>query len=236
MRNTLNSNSNKNEGEIMFNDDSEYFETCKLKRNTQLMNELFIELSEFINQNYNVEMINCIYDLDGKTPRLNIVVNTTKQFLSMNDITSGFPIYNKDYQRQIAKKFTTLVKARRKKFSYSTSNLFIFFTDFENESQIKVNNEMIKHHRLELMNKYQSYQLWDIVGIFGSSTVFYFLDNDIEINKQNGISDSLKNEYFQLLKQYDEYNYFNIDNFNMYFDSKENLDKNYAGNLYYYFK
>lgn len=216
--------------------DSEYFETCELKRNAQVMNELYTGLADFIFQTYNVEMINCMYDRNGKTPRLNIVVNTTEQFLNMHEHTSGYPMYNKKYQNQIAQKFAELVKAKRRDSSYSAAKPFIFFTNFENEAQIRANREMLKNHRMDLLHKYREHQLWNIAGISGSSTVFYFLDRDIEFNEQNGVSENLSNDYYQWLKPYDEFNYFNAHNFKIYFDSKENVDKNYEGNMYYYFK
>ena len=56
----------------------------------------------------------------------------------------------------------------------------------------------------------------------------------IEQYIQNGINDILTEKYFNLLKDYDEFNYFERDSFMIYFDSKENFDKNFKSNWFYY--
>ena len=40
--------------------------------------------------------------------------------------------------------------------------------------------------------------------------------------------------YMEIIKRYDEYGYFNKD-YKIKLDSKENFDKNYNGNWYYYY-
>ncbi len=66
--------------------------------------------------------------------------------------------------------------------------------------------------------------------------VFFHEDVDIKNNAENGICEMIRNDYYTELKKHDEFNVYNPDNFIVNFDSKENLDKNYSGNLYYYFK
>ena len=41
-------------------------------------------------------------------------------------------------------------------------------------------------------------------------------------------------KYFDLLDQYNEFAYFKREHFSVYLDSKENFDKNYESNYYYY--
>jgi hypothetical protein len=45
-----------------------------------------------------------------------------------------------------------------------------------------------------------------------------------------------ENKYFEILKEYDEFNYFNIEHFSIYLDSKENFDNNYESNWFYYYE
>jgi hypothetical protein len=70
--------------------------------------------------------------------------------------------------------------------------------------------------------------------MFSSSVVFYYSDADITVNENNGISKAIMDTYYSILKKYDELNYFTRENIRLKFDSKENLDKNYQGNLFYY--
>lgn len=63
---------------------------------------------------------------------------------------------------------------------------------------------------------------------------FYYFDADIVVNENNGISKAITDTYYSILKEYDKPNYFTSENISLKFDSKENLDKNYQGNLFYY--
>jgi len=53
-------------------------------------------------------------------------------------------------------------------------------------------------------------------------------------NEANGVSPMILDDYYSLLKGYDELNYFTRQNIYIKFDSKENLEKNYQGSLFYY--
>jgi len=63
----------------------------------------------------------------------------------------------------------------------------------------------------------------------------FFLSND-DLKNSEKIKHNIKDDYFRLLKQQDEFDLFDGFNFHLEFDSKQNLDENYSGNLYYYFK
>jgi hypothetical protein len=41
---------------------------------------------------------------------------------------------------------------------------------------------------------------------------------------------------YELARQYDEFSYLTIETFPIKFDSKENLNAKYHGNMFYYFK
>ncbi len=47
--------------------------------------------------------------------------------------------------------------------------------------------------------------------------------------------EKLRIDYFNILKKYDEFDYIKMEDFSIAFDSKENLDKNYKGNWYFYY-
>ncbi|MDR2929130.1 MAG: hypothetical protein LBV41_13170, partial [Cytophagaceae bacterium] len=43
-------------------------------------------------------------------------------------------------------------------------------------------------------------------------------------------------KYREILRQHDEFGYYKRGRFNIYLDSKENFDKNYNSNWWYYYK
>ncbi len=70
--------------------------------------------------------------------------------------------------------------------------------------------------------------------MFSGLVVFYFTDNDISVSNVNGASEKITNDYYTILKKYDELNYFTRENIAIKFDSKENVDNNFGGSLFYY--
>ena len=67
-----------------------------------------------------------------------------------------------------------------------------------------------------------------------SAKVYYYKNNDIDKNHKNGISKKIKSDYYEILKKYDKLDYYTFENFEMIYDSKENLDENYNGSLCIY--
>ena len=65
--------------------------------------------------------------------------------------------------------------------------------------------------------------------------VFLFRDEQIELNRGLTIYQSMKNEYFKLVKQYLNTKLKSPDEISILFDSKENFDKKCEGNWYHYY-
>ena len=55
------------------------------------------------------------------------------------------------------------------------------------------------------------------------------------VNKSH-LKKELLDDYFILVKQYDEFNYLDKNEFDIGFDSKENFVNNYQSNWFYYHK
>ena len=66
--------------------------------------------------------------------------------------------------------------------------------------------------------------------------VFYNSEINITTNQFIGISKQIKDDFYEVLHRIDEFNLFTYENLDFRYDSKENLDNHYDGNLFYYFK
>lgn len=78
--------------------------------------------------------------------------------------------------------------------------------------------------------------LWEISRCFSSTTFFFYTDNQVKENSCNGMLEKLNEEYYKLLKVYDEFDYIKRESYSICIYSKENFDRNYASNWYYYYK
>lgn len=68
-------------------------------------------------------------------------------------------------------------------------------------------------------------------------TVFYYTEAQRKAASLNGVEKEIRADILALLKAYDPYNYFNDHSLSyVQFDSREILDANFEGNLYYYYK
>jgi hypothetical protein len=111
-------------------------------------------------------------------------------------------------------------------------NLFVIYNDFSDEARVAANWKAAEEVKTQIKSKYPV--VWNVITMFSGSVVFYYSDADIAVNENNGISQAITDIYYSILKKYDEFNYFTRENISLKFDSKENLDKNYQGNLFYY--
>jgi hypothetical protein len=219
----------------VFLDSEVYAQTCKLKRSGSTLEPAFNQLADFMKIKYQAEMLNYILEDAEHTPKLNIILNTTKQYNKMHDRKNSYS-YNQKYREAIRLHFKEIVKESGLKVSFSIDDLFICYTDFEFEAGERAVKQMLHDHHDKLAARFHSHNLWDIIGRFSSINVFYLTNADVKHNKANGNCEELKAELNRAIKDYDEFDYFSDDSLQVYFDSKQNLDHQYEGNLYYYFK
>ena len=209
-----------------------YQETRKLTLGHKKKSQILIEFSVWLKDEYDIEVLNFEFGKmirPDKNYRLCIIIATEEDQRKMFE--EPFKI-NSLYQRQIGNKFKEL----NRKYEYTDESklvdLFISFNDFSHEARTLANRAAIKKARKMIMDKYDS--VWDVHAQFERSVVFYYYDHQIKENESTGINDRITNEYYQILKVCDEFNYYQPDTFLIKFDSKENLDINYKGNLFYY--
>jgi hypothetical protein len=137
-----------------------------------------------------------------------------------------------EYQRQIASEFQKIALKYKFAGEEQLENLFVTYNDFSEEAKTDANWKAAKEVKYFLKKKYSV--VWDTLSMFSGSVVFYYCDLDIGMNENKGISKLITDEYYSILKKYDELHYFTRANISLKFDSKENLDKNYKGNFLYY--
>ena len=210
-----------------------YQETREIVIGQRAKSQLLVELSDWFMDKYSVQIINFLFDKvpgpNSKRYRLYVIIeNEADKKKLQPDIFH--PI--EKYQKQIAKKFQQLALKYKFIDKAKLKDLFVAFNDYSDEAKTMANWKAIEEAKEKIERKYSS--VWGLLAMFSSTVVFYFSDSQIQENDENGLSEKIKNDYYEILKKYDEMDYYTIENFVIKFDSKENLDKNYEGNLYYY--
>lgn len=212
--------------------DKDYKETKLIKQGKKSINSKFVELAEWINQKYNVQVINIGFEImsHNKMPRLNIIFENyddEKKFLTKK--LEFHPIK----QKAISDKCNQIL-LREQKIKFKS--LFVIFSSFK-ELAISETNEEIS--QIEIDNFIKRLSIKELKKIERSffHTVF-FLETDEQIQEftENGNKEVLRIEYVKLLKNYDEFNYLDEDKYPIHLDSIENLNKNYKGQFFLYLK
>ena len=92
-----------------------------------------------------------------------------------------------------------------------------------------------RHITQSVLSKYKKEaNIWEIHTNGFGVCVFYDTENNKLLNQQNGITEDIHRIFYSSIKGLDEFDFYKEEYIT--FDTKENLDKNYQGNLYYYFK
>ena len=65
--------------------------------------------------------------------------------------------------------------------------------------------------------------------------VFLYFDRQIDSNKALPVYETMKDEYFRLVKQYLDTKVLSPNDISILFDSKENFENKYEGNWYHYY-
>lgn len=211
--------------------DNSYKQTKLIKLGKATINEDFADLARWIDHTYGVQTMNIVYDTidDGQRPRLEIIFEFHADVIKF---TSGFS-YDPEKQKAIAKEFVSRIKSPEK---YKTENVLVIFDAFapmaivESYQRIPESQIQILRHQLNMKD------LWEISRFFSSATFFFFTDQQVEENNKNGMKEIIADKYFELLKAQDRFDYIKREQFSVSLDSKENFDKNYQSNWYYYYK
>jgi len=232
--------------------DKDYIETKLIKRGLTKLKPDFAHLAEWIENQYSIEVLNVYYDIttgphNRPFPRLNIIFENEKDELNFRNGFLGN--FDSDKQQLIAGKFEELVNkrnpanARLSNFlgrtegsTYDTKGLLVILDSFEPVARDEANESIPKAEIEELKTELHAPEIWEISRFGSRTTVFYYTDRQAESAKGSALFARLTTRYYQLLKNYDEFEYFDEDSFTLDIDSKENFEKNFESSWFYYYR
>ena len=218
-------------------DNPTYQETLDLLTGRKRLSPMYAELKDWLYREfqitaYNFEFREMTWAHAPARYRLMLLLSSKADYDSMFDDGN----YSADKQAAIAEKIYELAEKYREPNLERYTNVFVAYCDFSQEIRADYNNRAYNQLKDKLKEKYRRYSVWDFFALFSSLTVFYHTDADVRLNQERGVSKQIKDEYYETLHRLDEFRVFTYENFDITFDSKENLDQHYEGNLYYYFK
>lgn len=178
-------------------------------------------------------------------PRLEVVIERTADYQRFLTAPYNFDsrrqkviaeMFAEHFTRSAMKSLFKLPRGLPVDYDFA-QRMFVAFSDFEPVAIQDVHRSLSKKDRasfeasLGLGDKF-----WCTQSHFGAPIVFVYTEAQAAALNASELPNRWADSYFQLAKQYDEFDYLARDKFFIAVDSKENFDTNYASNWYYYFK
>lgn len=213
--------------------DEEYKATKSIVQGKAVLEPLFAVLADWVAFKWQVKVLNVIYDhteaVPPVRPRLQVIVEHSSERQKF------FAGYNFDpaKQRAISDRFAELVHERKAEH-YELEGLIVVFSAFAPLARQEADSQIADADVEALQQRIANPALWTIHRCFGRVVFFFFTDEQAQQDAQRGLRDAYADLYFEVLKKRDEFKYLRRDRFGIEFDSKENFDKNYRSNWYFY--
>ena len=231
--------------------DKEYRQTKQIMLGKETLNPEFKPLAVFIDKTFGVRTINIVYDTidKGTRPRIGIYFEHYHEKQSFNE-NNGHVNFDSKKQKLIADKFKQSINeqglnkkkglfnfwAKSEKSKYQTDKIFVYFSAFEPIARNEANQSITQDQITQLKTELNCKDLWEISKCFSGTTFFLYTDEQVKSYENSETKKNWTDKYFDILETYNEFGYFKREKFNILFDSKENFDKNYESNWYYYYK
>lgn len=213
-------------------EDEEYQETKLIKRGKLGLASPFRELANWIEATYSgVAVLNARCDrVEGSDlHRLSVIVETPAHELVFRDGAN----YRRIDQDRVTTKFRELLFAHKQK-GPAPQKVFVIFVSFEEVARIEANWKVSKGQISALKLSLGACDLWEIWPSLDEVTFFFHTDDQLAASALNGAQEACRDGYRQLIAPHDEFGYIAERPITVNFDSKENLDRNYEGNLFLY--
>jgi hypothetical protein len=220
---------------MLYLSDELYDETKKIALGKSLKSPLLIELSKWFLRTYSVKILNIKFTkLQSSSNNSNMLYVILETADDCQKMYIGTFELNEEYQKEIAVEFQRLAIKHGFATQEQLQDLFVMYNDFSQEARTEANWKAADEVQQRVKEKFPT--VWDIFTEHFGSVVFYYSDLEIAQNESSGITKLITEDYYATLKKNDELGYVTKENIWLEFDSKENLDKNYQGNLFYYAK
>ncbi len=207
-----------------------YCKAKKVKQSGKTLPSTLLSLQNWLSKRYKVGVVYIGYEKKEDRPHIDIVLETEEDYYKIyKDYFTLKPNVKRNVTRQLSKLAATSDDSDK----YQVKNLTMSFYNFSNGAMHEAVKLFYQNDKNDLLTELTPYNVWDIESATSHRMVFFYLTNE-DIQSEANIH--IKQRCYELVKQYDVFDYFTPDNFDLKFDSKQNLDENFKGNTFYYFR
>jgi hypothetical protein len=195
--------------------------TKRIKQGKAKMYPEFVPLANWIYDTYKVKPLNIRYETyivgQKKKGRLEIIFEFTEQY-------NQFYIepYKADSLKEhaIENEFISMAHNDAPRYAkYITDNIYATFYSFQKIAKEEINELIHKDEINHLREQISSSDTWHVLRISASLIWFLYTNEQVIAYIRNGNKKAITDLYFNLLKKYDEFDYFKRDELSITLDS-----------------
>jgi len=223
---------------MIVSSDIEYKKTKLIKLGKSRINKQFENLVKWISEEYKINVLDIqekFYE-NNKGTRIAIHVETLKdeqKFKNNEDSLSGVPDIR---QKEVAKKYIELKRnSKVLKRIPKTDDIHVVCFAFEPLAREEINLLIPEEKIKKIYQELNLPEIWMISRFFDIITLFVYTDEQKNKIKNSTEFKFIEDKYFDLIKEYDEFNYWRREDLKFRIDSKENFDDNYESDWIYYY-
>lgn len=208
-----------------------------IKLGKRAMDPLFAELIDWIKASFGIEVVYFIHEYQTYPQRWLLLIMFLETMEEVQNIAVNPNQWHLEikHQNEIEAQFVELVHQYKREAEFNLERIRLLawnFDDLAREDAYRSTAQEIASH---IRTHYADAPI-HLIDCTYSLTVFYHTEEQVAECQKNGISGRIKADYYYFLKKHDEFDLITPDNMWCTFDSHENVEKNYQGNYYYYFK
>jgi hypothetical protein len=192
------------------------------------------ELREWIVAEFSVGIVHIVLDhieagpAKGR-PRVNLILETDKDF---DVFTSGLPWIQPALRDRVKRRLTQLAADHPE---LDCGHAHVTLDNFSEGCLANACTAFLKVDASQLCQDFKQ-TLWRIDGFGRGLVAFLYTDEEVAVSESAQTAQSIRERCFSALKKHDEFGYLTASSFRFKFDSKQNLDANYHGNLFHYWR
>lgn len=223
---------------MIFSSDIEYKKTKFIKQGKTSISENIEYFAKWISEHYDVNVLDIQekFNENESELRIEIYLETLKDEFKLKMSEHFFADIDLKIQKEIVEKYIQIRNSSNGLKKLPKMNDF-FIACFAFEPLAKEeSNLLIPEKRIEKIYKeLEITEIWKISRCFENVTLFVYKDVQKEIIKNSNKFKLIEDTYFDLLKEYDEFDYWKRESFKIRIDSKQNFDDNYESNWIQYY-
>ena len=222
---------------MLFGNDALFSIARSAKRGIVEMPPVLSRLRDWISAEYGVSVVYVSFDhIDigphAGSPRLTLILETDRDDHTWKtDVATTRP----DARHSVLARFKEFAAADTETYR-SLDRCFLTIDNFADECLVRACSAFLKNDVRRIVNALPKVPIWKIDGFSRQLVVFLETEADVRTITKSGERERLRTLCFDAVKRYDEFGYLSDESFRLAFDSKENLDRAFHGDLFSYWR